>query len=254
MACSSDRPAGTDGLSRLDDALLPCGLFTRGGFHPEPADNVPALPGGRAARTVLLIGNAGMAMWRAFRAARPVPRGSNPLEAWLDPLIEEAARAAGAARVIFPARQPYPPVQRWAQRAEAVHASPIGLLIHPRFGLFHAYRAVLLFAGRLELAARAAAASPCDGCAERPCLSACPAGAIRPDRFDAVACVDHVTASAGGNCRERGCLARRACPVGREFNYAPEAGAFHMAAVVRAVRGMQRPSDDGGAGRHGDFA
>ena len=59
------------------------------------------------------------------------------------------------------------------------------------------------------------------------------------------ACVDHVAGETGGSCRERGCLARRACPVGREFAYAPEAGAFHMAAVIRAVRGMQRRNDGG---------
>ncbi|MSQ70151.1 MAG: 4Fe-4S dicluster domain-containing protein [Betaproteobacteria bacterium] len=296
-----------DILTRLDSILHASGpdpntgngLLVRGGFHPEPADAVPALPDGRAAQTVVLIGNAGMALWHAFRAARPKLQGNspraegtspraegtspraessspraegrspraesssplaegtraraesnNPLEDWLDPQIEAAARAVGADQVIFPTRRPYPPVQRWAQRVEAVHPSPIGLLIHPRYGLFHVYRAVLLFAERFALPAFEPAASPCDSCADRPCLSVCPADAFQPERFDMVACVNHVTGTAGGNCRERGCLARRACPVGREFSYASEAGAFHMAAVVRAVRGMQRRSDGGGPDVH----
>jgi hypothetical protein len=254
MADTRDMTTDPGALARLDGALKPNGLFVRGGFHPQPADGVPALPDGGAAQTVVLIGNAGMDMWRAFRAARPVPDGRNPLEAWLDPLIEDAARAVGAAQVIFPTRKPFPPVQRWAQRAEPVHPSPIGLLIHPRYGLFHVYRAVLLFRERLALPAFDMMASPCERCADKPCLATCPADALGPGRFDTVGCVDHVTGNSGGNCRERGCLARRACPVGREFQYAPEAGAFHMAAVVRAVRGMQRRTDGGGADMHGEFA
>ncbi|MEK9646664.1 MAG: hypothetical protein VW547_14090, partial [Alphaproteobacteria bacterium] len=110
-------------------------------------------------------------------------------------------------------------------------------LIHPEYGLWHVYRAAFLFAADVALPPRAETPSPCDGCVRKPCLTACPADAFRPDRFDAPACAGHVESADGAACRDRGCLARRACPVGRDYLYPPEQQAFHTAAMVRAVRG-----------------
>lgn len=213
------------------------GLFVRGGFHPVPEDRVPPLPDGCAAQTVLLIGNAGPAMWHAFRQAAPDIAGHEPLDTWLKPQIEAAAHAAGA-HVLYPNDgPPFVAIQRWAMRAEAVHVSPIRLLIHPEFGLWHVYRAALLFPERIEIPPRSEAASPCDTCAKKPCLRACPVDAFAQG-FDVRACVGHVESDAGANCRTRGCLARRACPVGRAFRYPADAQAFHTAAFLRSARKM----------------
>ena len=45
-------------------------MTPRGAFRPEPEDGVPEIGPGRPARVVILAGNAGPAMWRAFSAAR----------------------------------------------------------------------------------------------------------------------------------------------------------------------------------------
>ena len=100
-------------------------------------------------------------------------------------------------------------------RSEAVHPSPIGPLIHPDLGLWHAYRAALLIGTRLDLPPRDGRPSPCDTCADRPCLTACPAGAFAPGAYDVSACVRHLQGPAGDACLDAGCLARDACPVGR---------------------------------------
>ena len=234
------------------EALVSAGLFVRGGFHPGPDDSVPPLPDGRAAQTVLLIGNAGPAMWQALRAAVPDITGRQPLDRWLKPQIAAAAHAAGA-HALFPNDgPPFIPIQRWALRADSVHASPIRLLIHPEFGLWHVYRAALLFAERIEVPPRADSASPCDTCAKKPCLRACPVDAFAdlPARsrsgfasaeaggFDVAGCVAHVESEAGGNCKQRGCMARRACPVGRANAYPVDAQAFHTAAFLRSAKRM----------------
>ena len=220
----------------IADAIAPAGLIVRGGFHAEPADGVPPLPDGRAAATVVLIGNAGADMWDAFRASDPDPGQRNPLDSWLKPLIEAVAASAGA-HPIFPNEgPPFVAIQDWARRAEPVHRSPIGLMIHPRFGLWHVYRAALCFAERLELPPRDDFASPCETCASKPCLKVCPADAFGPTSFDAEACLAHVEGADGGPCREGGCMARRACPVGREFLYPRPAQEFHTAAFMRAAR------------------
>lgn len=222
----------------IADAVAPAGLIVRGGFHAESADGVPPLPDGRAAATVVLIGNAGAAMWDAFQASDPGPgpEQRNPLDSWLKPQIEAVAASVGA-HPIFPNEgPPYPPIQDWARRAEPVHRSPIGLMIHPRFGLWHVYRAALCFAERLEVPPRADIASPCETCEDKPCLQVCPADAFGPTAFDAEACLAHVEGAAGGACREGGCMARRACPVGRDYLYPRPAQAFHTAAFMRAAR------------------
>jgi hypothetical protein len=227
-------------IETLDRSLGATGLFVRGGFRPEPNDGVPDLADGRPARTVVLIGNAGGDLWNAFEAARAAapdtfdPR--HPLDRWLRARIEAAAAEVGAQPIFPNDGPPFVPLLDWAQRAETVFRSPIGIMIHPEFGLWHVYRAVLLFAQDLDVPARKDRSNPCETCEQRPCLGVCPVDAFEPGRFAAQRCADHVASEAGTACRERGCLARRACPVGPALGYPRPAQAFHTAAMVEAVR------------------
>lgn len=235
-----------DTLAEIDRLLAGTGLFVRGAFHPAPEDGVRALAGGRAAETVVLVGNAGKPMWTAFRRDVPDLAGKDPLDNWVDAHLERAASTIGA-EIVFATRKPWPPIQRWALKAGGVHRSPIGILIHPEFGLWHVYRGAFLFARKLALPSMraSASASPCDTCAKRPCLTACPADAFKPESFDMLACVGHVESPKGKACTTGGCLARRACPIGRAHAYVAEEGAFHMAAVVRTVRHWDARAKEG---------
>jgi hypothetical protein len=69
---------------------------------------------------------------------------------------------------------------------------------------------------------------------DKPCLSACPVGAFSGRSYDVPACVNHTRSTAGVDCREAGCRARRACPVGREYPYEPDQARFHMDAFERS--------------------
>ena len=216
-------------LRAIGRRLDPSGLIVRGGFHPAGDDGVPGNPG-----TLVLIGNAGPAMWRAFaRQRRDEP---DPLDAWTRRTLEAAAAGRGAAALLPFQGPPWLPFQRWAMRAEAVHRSPIGPLIHPEYGLWHAYRGALAFAGRLALPAVEARPSPCDGCRDRPCLATCPVGALSAGGYDVPACVGHIAQPAGTDCLETGCRARRACPVGRAYIYERPQATFHMTHFLRAQR------------------
>ena len=146
-------------LASLSAAASRHGLLVRGGFRPTAEDGVPALPDGRNAATLMLIGNAGSAMWRAFRAAPERSRSDDPLDAWTRRIVSELAGRLGALPLFPFDGPPYWPFQRWAQRAESVFPSPLGILIHPEHGLWHAYRAALVFAERIDLPPRAAAAA-----------------------------------------------------------------------------------------------
>lgn len=237
-----------DWTRRIEGPLAGSGLFLRGAFHPAPEDGVPPLSDGRPAATVVLVGNAGNDLWRAFRASGPDMAVRHPLDGWVAGYLRAAAEALGA-EFVDAMRPPWPPIQQWAVRAGAGHRSPVNLVIHPEYGLWHTFRGALLTAERLPLPDAPVLDNPCETCAGRPCLTTCPADAFAlPENeiegggfaeFDPPACVDHVESPAGRGCRTAGCLARRACPVGRPWAYDREPAAYHMAAVVRTVRRWQ---------------
>lgn len=211
----------------MGTALAQAGLLLRGGFHAIPPETLPEVRPGVAARAVLLIGSAGSRTWQAFAASRPA--GPDPLDRWTRARVAPLAARAGA-RDVYPGDAPLLPFLAWAQRSEDVHPSPLGLLIHGEYGLWHCYRAALLLETAVALPPVSRKASPCTRCTGRPCLNACPVGAFTHQGFDHGACRAHVTSSAGRECRDAGCRARDACPVGAAHRYAPEQIRFHMAA------------------------
>ncbi len=135
-------------------------------------------------------------------------------------MLNEAARNLAAdfpgVRALFPFEgPPYLPFQRWARRAEPVHPSPLRQLIHPEFGLWHAYRGALLFREKLHRPRPQRHPNPCQG----------------------TACIGYLEEQAGNGQKDflgRGCLSRRACPVGLKYAYRPAQAGFHMQALLAA--------------------
>ena len=231
-ALDDERSITLDQISRRAAEL---GLAVRGAFRPETADAVPALPDGAAPGTFVLLGWTGAEQWPAFAGSAEALDGRpHPLDRWSRRVICALAREHHAVALFPFDGPPWLPFQLWAKRAEPVFVSPLRLLIHPRWGLWHSYRGALALPGRLDLPDDAAQASPCDTCADRPCLSACPVEAFAPGAYDVAACTGHVASDAGRDCRLAGCLSRRACPVGREHAYGLEEGTFFMRAFLGA--------------------
>jgi hypothetical protein len=219
-----------DDLRRAVDAA---GLAWRGSFGVTPADALPALPGGQPARTLVMLGFTGAVYWQRFEASEEARDGAaDPLDRWSQRVIDGLAVRFGGLGLYPSDGPPWLPFQQWARRAESVHPSPLGILIHPRWGLWHAYRGALALGNGYAAAHDRSAASPCDACAGRPCLSACPVAAISPGRYDVATCRAHVRSPQGADCLELGCRARRTCPVGAEHQYQPAEAAFHMRAFV----------------------
>ena len=211
------------------------GLTSRGSFHVVADDAVPTFPDGTPAATLVLVGNAGFGMWPAFAASEEANDGApDALDRWSRRVVSRLADSLGGGAHFPFGGPPWLPFIRWAQRAGPVHPSPIGPLVHPDFGLWHAYRGALAFRERLDLPPRDNRASPCDTCADRPCLSSCPVGAFAASGYDVARCVAHIESRAGARCLGAGCLARHACPVGQETAYDPPQAAFHMRAFLAA--------------------
>jgi hypothetical protein len=113
-------------------------------------------------------------------------------------------------------------------------STPLGLNIHPIYGLWHAYRAALLFPVEFDIPVQSPGPHPCEPCAAKPCLSACPVNAFDGTSYDVPACASHIATGTGETCMIHGCLARHACPVGQNHAYAPAQAAFHMRAFLAA--------------------
>lgn len=224
--------------AQLEADVNAAGFVLVGAFAPTEEDGVPQMAGERAAGAVAIIGSAGPDFWRTVRGK--LPDGAHPLDRWTRATLEELA-ARYRAGALFPfGGPPHLPFQRWAQRADPhLQPSPLGLLIHPEYGLWLGLRGALLFGESLEMPEQDAVDSPCLTCSDKPCLSTCPVGAFRPGRYEVPDCLAYLATLSGQPCMTLGCAARRACPVGRAYAHLPEQAQLHMRAF-RAGPGSGR--------------
>jgi hypothetical protein len=156
------------------------------------------------------------------------------MDDWTREVLAPLAAGLGA-RAVFPFDEPHPPFLRWAQLAGAGFtclrwASTSGLTLacgmrfaRPSFS-----------PGRSPSRRLPPQSSPCDACADKPCLAACPVNAFSGTAYDVEACAGHLASPPGAPCRETTCLARLACPVAPGYRYAPGQMRFHMVAFMQA--------------------
>jgi hypothetical protein len=218
------------------------GLHLRGAWEPQAADALPVLANGKTAAVVWMVGGVGSSLWPAFSASSFYADGlPDPLDRWSRAIAEELAERWGGL-ALFPFEgSPYWPFQQWAARAETLDTSPLMLRLHPTYGLWHAYRFALALPAVSPDAApfltassgvALAGADVCLSCSGQPCLQACPVQAFDAKGYQLDACATHLHSPQGQDCMQAGCLARRACPVGKDYVYEPEHAAFHMRAFA----------------------
>jgi hypothetical protein len=214
----------------------------------------------------LIVGSGGPAFFGLFERAPEAADGApNPLDRYTARVVARAAREAldplaiahavrfpfdqtpdgkgggphplpsrslprrsppGQARLHPGDAQPLIPFQRIGRAAGLGGPGPLGLQIHPRFGPWWAYRALIVLDRPLP-----PAPPPGDGCAgcDAPCVAACPAGAVGRGGFDVAAC--HGRRLVAAPCR-LSCDARIACVRGPEHRYRDVELAFHMRASM----------------------
>lgn len=210
-------------LADLEDAAGRAALAVLGAFHPAAGDGAP-----EGAGTLILFGPREPGFWTTFTAAPEWQDGkSDPLDRWSKRVIGTVAEGFGG-RAIFPSDgPPYPPFYRWALLSGRSFASPVTLLVHDRAGLMVSFRGAVALSGRIDLPAPKAG-SPCESCDGKPCLGACPAGALTGKVYDVAACHGFLDSDGGGDCLSAGCRVRRACPISQAYGRLPEQSAYHM--------------------------
>jgi hypothetical protein len=219
---------------RLEDCLRDYGLFVRGVTRLTEAE-LENWGFEQDKPWLALVGNIGSSYWPNFSQAWEFHDGeSDPLDRW-SRRVAEALADELSLRPVYPfSGPPYYPFQQWAQRAEALEQSPIGVMMHPQFGLWHSYRFALLGAGFDYEETPQAAASPCQDCDSQPCLRRCPVDAFDANGYAVERCAAYLQQTPQAECHRQGCLARYACPVAPELRYVAAQGEFHLRAFLHA--------------------
>lgn len=191
-----------------------------------------AVPQG--AETVLLLGPREPGFWAHFTAQPEYADGApDPMDRWSKRAIGALAADWGGTALFPSDGPPYPPFLSWALETGRAFVSPVGMLVHAEAGLWISFRGAVRVSK--EAAARLAppgpAENPCKACIAKPCLSACPIGALSGDApYDVPACRAYLARPEGAECMGSGCAVRRACPVGQSHGRLPAQSAFHMKA------------------------
>ncbi|MCR9135457.1 MAG: ferredoxin [Alphaproteobacteria bacterium] len=215
--------------AKISDVLAKHGLSARGGLQFDV--DGPAVDG-QNLKSLVLVGHVGSSHWPHFRRFQLAHGGRDPLDEWSKQVMEPIADAFSCA-ALYPFEKPWWPFQSWISQSEGLKASPLGILIHPEFGLWHGYRAALGFTRSIRLPEPSNLQHPCDHCEDRPCLSACPAGALDTGHFEVGRCRTYLADEMKSDgCLSQGCASRNACPVGNEYRYDDTQLRFHMAALT----------------------
>ncbi|WP_187431579.1 hypothetical protein ROLI_033920 [Roseobacter fucihabitans] len=202
-------------LEKITALAAPSGLFVMGAFHDD-------------AGTLVLLG-ADRGCWPIFTQAAEFSDGQpDPLDRWSKRIIGGIAADLGA-RDTYPSDgPPYAPFIGWALQTGRFFQSPTGMMVHDTAGLMISIRGALHVPTVLALEGRAAS-NPCESCADKPCVAACPVGALAEDHaYDVPACKAYLDTEPGRDCMSNGCKVRRACPVSVKFERSAEQSAFHM--------------------------
>jgi len=197
-------------------------------------------------RSIVVVANGGGDFWRAFSRYRDAHPGwderQNPLDDFTRIVTEQhllqVAHAEGidcAAAYPFVTQPVTVNFMALGRAAGVAGPSLLGVLVHPTYGPWIAFRAALLLDRELDAPGDARAFDPCPGCVTRSCISACPAAAVSyPQGWDIPRCLCYRVENEAA-CAPV-CHARAACVLGPEHRYPPDALAYHQRRALQAMR------------------
>jgi epoxyqueuosine reductase len=202
-------------------ALAPHGLSLLGTAPPDPPHTPPGT------QSLAMIGPVGGRVWWDIVTVSPewTDGAPDPVDRWSRRVLDGIARDLGATALFPFGGPPWLPFQSWALATGRAWESPLRLLVHAEAGLWVSFRGALAIPFALDLAP---VPRPCDTCAEKPCLTACPPRALTGAGYDVPACRAFLDTRPGETCRSQGCRVRAACPLSVRHARVVEQSAYHM--------------------------
>ena len=195
-------------------------------------------------RRFVMLGAGGRLLWQ--QSGGDLTDSDDPLDTFSVNAVGRVVTeywGGGEVEILYPGSLPVP-LQQLGVFAGWSHVSPLGIGINTGFGTWFAYRALFALDSPLqETVPLASQGAPCDRCVEKPCRSACPAGAVRLETsFDLDRCVSHRLKSAS-SCADR-CHARLACPVGQDWRYDEDQLVYHGQRSLASLRAWREEQSD----------
>jgi epoxyqueuosine reductase len=198
------------------------------------------------ARSIAVIGNGGGEFWKAFKRHVDANPGwserDNPLDDFTRATVErEVGGMLAAQRIAHETIYPFMSGGATLNFMEAGRAaglsgpSILGVMVHPTYGPWIAFRAAILLEEPIDAPGEALGFDPCPSCTARTCISACPGEAVHfPQGWNIPKCLTH-RVEVEADCAAR-CHARAACVLGPEHRYPEEELAYHQGRALRSMR------------------
>lgn len=183
-------------------------------------------------RQLILIGHGGRRLWQAMQESTVA--SDHPIDDFTVSMVRRWFASVCPGQdfaLLYPGDAPVG-LQQLGKLAGWHRPSPLMLGIRPGWGTWFAYRAVLLTDTDFSPTPPLQEVSPCEACAPRSCIEACPAGALAGESFQLDKCIAYRKCP-DSLCRTT-CLARLACPVGAEHRYC-EAQMQHTYSISMAA-------------------
>lgn len=224
-------------------AVFDCRTCPETILQPMKQSGIPVEKYGR----LVLLGHGGRKLWQAVQAQGL--EGADPIDQYSLKITRQYIRQFldnAEHLILYPLTDYLIPLTQLGELAGWSHPAPIGLGINPTFGVWFAYRvAFLVNSSRLPIIDHRPPItnSPCASCTEKPCLSACPAGAVSADpaKFDIFTCANY-RIKPHSACADR-CLARMACPIAPEHRYSLPQIRYHYGQSLQTIREYMEERD-----------
>lgn len=180
--------------------------------------------------TLCLLASGGKELWSHLPL--PLKAADHPIDNYS---IGEILKFDPEAVILFPHNDLTIPLQKLGRFFNLSRASLLGLDINNEFGVWFAFRGVFLTKKTIEKNIYPEFISPCESCVDKPCISACPAGAVSETQGLGIKACAQYRLSLNNNCADK-CISRMSCPYKAHHQYDLEQIRYHMTRTDHLIK------------------
>lgn len=177
--------------------------------------------------SIIIIAHGGKELWRHL--VHPLKEENDPIDNFSINAMRDFGSDAleGDYKILFPLNSIVLPLQKLGRELNLSRPSPLGLDINFDFGIWFAFRGVMITKKNIPSILSDSFQSPCISCETKDCVANCPVGATSLSlNFNLKACGEF-RFKESSDCADR-CLARISCPYKSEHRYELEQTKYHM--------------------------